>query len=295
MAVREPVGRAALWVPGRPPTLLRKPRPDAAQSRPATPILPRPASAPRPPGPAALRPAVRPPDAPPSPAAAGADGHPASVRPPDAPPTLARPSGGGQCEGGAARAADHLGITGRQREILQGAALASVQSLLVSARTLLDKAVYPGGPHWASLLTTAGALYTYALEEYGKMLLLGRIPEKGGIVSVPYREIFRSHRKKFDAALGALPPDCALMTRGPFDPGPPCSRQYGARLDASFASRTHLLYLDITCDGHPALPDSPDPEQLARAVGGLERAATELAAKGWTAGPGRVAPGGEGG
>lgn len=218
----------------------------------------------------------------------------ASVRPPDAPPTLARPSGG-QCEGGAARAADHLGITGRQREILQGAALVSVQSLLVSARTLLDKAAYPGGSHWASLLTAAGALYTHALEEYGKMLLLGRIPEKGGIVSVPYREIFRSHRKKFDAALGALPPDCALMTRGPFDPGPPCSRQYGARLDASFASRTHLLHLDITCDGHPALPDAPDPEQLARAVGGLERAAAELAAKGWTAGPDRATPGGEGG
>lgn len=153
--------------------------------------------------------------------------------------------------------------------------------------TLLDKAAYPGGPRWASLLAAAGALCTYGLEEYGKMLLLGRHLEKGGIVSVPYRE--------FEAAFIALPPDCALMTRGPFDPGPPCFRQHGSRLDASFASRTHLLYLDMTRDGDPAAPDAPDPEQLGRAVGGPERAAVELAAKGWTAGPGRAAPGGEAG
>lgn len=270
MTAREPGGRAASRVTVR-PFALRGPRPDAAHSRPA----------------------------PTSPAPAAHSSAPAAPRPAACPPAPTRspvhPSSGGLCRGGAARAADHRRIAGRQREILRGAASASVQSLLVSARTLPGKAARPGRPHRSSLLTPAGALHAHALEECGKTLLLGRLPEKGGIVPVPQKEIFRPCRKKFKAALGTLPPDCALMMRKLLDRGPPCLRQHGARPGADFAGRTHLLCLDMTRCGDPVVPELSDPEQLSGAVGGLERAAAELAAKGRAAGPGWAAPGGEGG
>lgn len=195
-----------------------------------------------------------------------------------------------------APAAEHVRIRGGQREILQRAAAASVRSFLRSAKFLLkaadslDAPVVLGEPGSGDLLTVAGGLYTYALEEYGKLLLLGSLSEKGGIVSVPYRAIFRSHGKKFEAALETLPADCALMRRGPFDPV-----TFSMGLDASFASRTYLLYLDMRPDGHPVAPHPPDPAQLARAVDGLERAVEEWMARGGPAVPDLAAPGRGGG
>lgn len=195
-----------------------------------------------------------------------------------------------------APAAEHVRIRGGQREILQRAAAASVQSFLRSTKFLLKAAdplgapVVLGEPDSGDLLTVAGGLYTYALEEYGKLLLLGSLSEKGGIVSVPYRAIFRSHGKKFEAALETLPADCALMRRGPFDPA---TLRMG--LDASFASRTYLLYLDMRPDGHPVAPHPPDPAQLARAVDGLERAVEEWMTRGGPAVPDLPAPGRGGG
>ena len=194
-------------------------------------------------------------------------------------------------------AVEHVRISGKQREILQGAAAASVRSLLHSARILLDAAAsldtgdVLGEPGSGDLLTIAGGLYTYAVEEYGKLLLLGSLPEKAGVVSVPYREIFRSHGKKFEAALRKLPADCALMRRGPFDPRIFDPRIFDTGMDASFASRTHLFYLDMGPDGHPVAPHPPDPAQLAKAVDGLERAVAEWVAQGGPAWPSGASPG----
>ena len=170
----------------------------------------------------------------------------------------------------AAAAAEHVRIRGEQREILQGAAAAGVQPLLHSARILLDAAAsldtadVLGEPGSGDLLTIAGGLYTYAVEEYGKLLLLDSLQEKAGVVSVPHREIFRSRGKKFEAALRKLPADCALMRRGPFDPRIFDPAIFDTGMDESFASRTHLFYLDMGPDGHPVAPHPPDPAQLAK-------------------------------
>lgn len=187
-------------------------------------------------------------------------------------------------------AAEHVRINDEQRTALQGAVLAGAQSLSRSARILLDAAAAPGEPDPGGLLTAAGGLYTYAVEEYGKMLLLGSLPEKGGAVSVPYREIFRSHEKKFEAAFKDLPADCAQLKWGLFDPGLFDPRLFDTGLGAGFAGRTNLLYLDMDLDGRPVAPGVPDPEQLAKAVAGLERAVEKRAAQGGPAGPGGAQP-----
>ena len=187
-------------------------------------------------------------------------------------------------------AAGHVRISGGQRKALQGAVLAGVQSLSRSARILLDAAAAPGEPDPGSLLTAAGGLYTYAVEEYGKMLLLESLPEKGGIVSVPYREIFRSHEKKFEAAFKDLPADCAQLKWGLFDPRLFDPDLFDTGLGAGFAGRTNLLYLDMVPDGRFVAPDIPDPELLTKAVAGLKEAVEKRAAQGGPAGPGGAQP-----
>ena len=159
-------------------------------------------------------------------------------------------------------------------------------SLLRSARALLDASASPDEPDSGGLLAVAGGLYTYAVEEYGKLLLLGSLPEKGGIVSVPYLDIFRSHRKKFDAALENLPADCGQLKWGIFDPAIFDPAIFNTGIDASFASRASLLYLDMDPDGRPVAPDIPDRGQLAKAIGGLERAVAEWISQGRPEGQG---------
>lgn len=172
--------------------------------------------------------------------------------------------------------AEHVRINGEQRVALQGAALAGVRSLLRSASILLGAAASPGEPDPHGLLTASGALYTYAVEEYGKLLLIESLPEKGGIVSVPYREIFRSHGKKFKAALGTLPAECGQLARGIFDPRIFDPRIFDAEMtEATFFTRMSLLYTDIGRSGRPSTPRRLDAKLLRKALQGLEQAVAE--------------------
>ena len=194
-------------------------------------------------------------------------------------------------------AAVHRKISNRKRETLQGAAAAGVQSLLWSARILLDKeassdaAAILGDPGPGDLAAVAAALHTYAVEEYGKLLLLGSLPEEDGVVSVPHRVIFRSHDKKFNAALEKIPAECALIRQGPPDLSMFNPTIFDMGMDASFESRTRLLYLDMDSNGNPTAPRPPAPAHLAKAVAGLERAVADWVAQGGPVWPGGAAPG----
>lgn len=219
------------------------------------------------------------------PASSPAGGPPAGGRG-AVPRTRARTAAAGRGAGGASADAGHLRITAAQRRRLQDAVLAGIGHLLASAEALRRGAASAGAPEPGGLLTVAGGLYTYAVEEYGKLLLLGSLPEKGGIVSVPYREIFRTHQKKFDAALDNLPADCGQLKWGIFDPALFDPAIFDTGMDASFASRASPLYLDMDPDGRPVAPDVPDRGQLAKAIGGLERAVAEWMAQGKSEGQG---------
>jgi AbiV family abortive infection protein len=61
-------------------------------------------------------------------------------------------------------------------------------------------------------------LYMYAVEEYGKFLLLKQYGPSSGKVKVKYKDEFRSHREKFGIAVEHLPRECITLRKGPFDP-----------------------------------------------------------------------------
>lgn len=171
--------------------------------------------------------------------------------------------------------AEHLRISGVQRQRLQDSILAGIGRLLDSSKTLLADAS-PDAPDSGGPLAVAGGLYTYALEEYGKLLLIRSLPEKGGSVSVPYREIFRSHSKKFRAALDALPYECRLLGGGIFDPRIFDPRIFDTDvLEATFSARASQFYTDIDRGGEPAASRRPRAKTLEKAPRGLERAAAE--------------------
>ena len=149
-----------------------------------------------------------------------------------------------------------------------------VRRLSRSAKALRSAASSPGASDPDGLLTVAGGLYTYAVEEYGKALLIESLPEKGGIVSVPYGEIFRSHQKKFDAAFKDLPAECSMLSQGIFSPIIFSPIIFSTGLEASFSSRTRLLYLDMDRNGDPIAQDPPDAKALARALCGFEQSVT---------------------
>jgi AbiV family abortive infection protein len=83
------------------------------------------------------------------------------------------------------------------RETLDG-----IWTLWESAERLLE-----GGGDQA----ICAGLYTYAIEEYGKLLLLKQYNPSDGKVKIEFRDIFRRHDKKFKTAIENLPHECIIL------------------------------------------------------------------------------------
>lgn len=171
----------------------------------------------------------------------------------------------------------HQRISSGQRESLLDAALAGIRRLLRSAEALSREALSPDAVDPDGLLAVAGGLYTYAVEEYSKALLIESLPEKSGVISVPYREIFRSHGKTFEAARGALPRECWSAEDGYIDPA---YFDTGTALNATFPTRMSTLYLDMDRNGRPVESIPPTAQLLEGALAGMERGVGEWEARG---------------
>lgn len=189
---------------------------------------------------------------------------------------------------GAPAAATHRKITAKQRHRLEDAVLSGIRRILASSRALHGAAAGRSRPDSDGLLAVAAGLYTYAFEEYGKLLLVERLPEKGGVVSVPYREIFRSHGKKFEAARGALPKECWSAVEGYIGSSYIGSARVGmvTALDATFRARMSMLYIDMDSNGDPAEAILVSPQLLENALTGMDRAVEEWEARNKLAGQG---------
>ena len=91
--------------------------------------------------------------------------------------------------------------------------LSGVLRLLESAQKLLEN----NGEEAIS-----AGLYTYAVEEYGKLILLGEYNSLDGKVSIDYYALFGgrgSHNLKFEAAIRKLPDECKHLGVDIWAPG----------------------------------------------------------------------------
>ena len=95
----------------------------------------------------------------------------------------------------------------------------------------------------------AASLYTYALEEFGKLVLLRKLPKtkSGNRRNINYKNEFACHDKKFELAFDYLQNadhgDCLVLNdRGSFSSKSFRWRSFNLGLLAAFNARLSLLY-----------------------------------------------------
>ena len=105
-------------------------------------------------------------------------------------------------------------------------------------------------------VSISAGLYTYAVEEYGKLILLSESPLKNGKVEIDYDLLFgkrkrKTHDSKFQAALNRLPDECKNIGvdyfGGPFLKGTFLKGTFPdeSSVVADFKSRLAIFYCDL--------------------------------------------------
>lgn len=117
-------------------------------------------------------------------------------------------------------------------------------------------------------LAVCAGLYTYAVEEYGKLLFLQEDVPQFGKVTVTYKREFCWHPAKIPKALSVLPPECKFLKTPLFDPAIFDPNIFDAKLvKADFEARTTVFYTDFN-DTYTALlsPSPVDGGRLLNAI-----------------------------
>ncbi len=116
-----------------------------------------------------------------------------------------------------------------------------ILKLLDSAQILLDN----GGP-----VTISAGLYTYAVEEYGKIVLLRKSRKIDGHVKIKYKQGFRDHNTKFRLGIKKLPKECTTLQIAPFDPKFFGQKAFDTEtVIADFKSRMSVFYTNFLESG----------------------------------------------
>ena len=90
-----------------------------------------------------------------------------------------------------------------------------------------------------------GGLYTFALEEYGKILLLQNYPTTD-IIEIKYKDGFRSHRTKFNLAEHKLPSECLRLNAGEFNKEEFNPEEFNTDVAADLEARLGVFFTDFT-------------------------------------------------
>jgi hypothetical protein len=94
-------------------------------------------------------------------------------------------------------------------------------------------------------------MYTYAVEEYGKILFLrglNPIPPNNNKIKVPYshhNQGFRDHDHKFDISLKALPNSCKTLSGGGFTSSGFLASGFITDAPADMKARMSVFYADF--------------------------------------------------
>jgi len=161
---------------------------------------------------------------------------------------------------------ENLVITEELWKKIMKETLQRVLRLLESAEILLDN----GGNG-----AICAGIYTYALEEYGKILLLKQSSHVNGKVKIKYRKGFRYHPEKFRLAINNLPKECTTLKKPAFnsksfDPDIFDTEEVIADLEARMA----VFYTDFLDSGDGVKPIPPvDKKLLKNAINILRKIA----------------------
>lgn len=146
------------------------------------------------------------------------------------------------------------------KEMMQ-ATLQGIIKLLESVERLLNN----GGNE-----AICAGLYTFAVEEYGKLLLLGNYSPSSGKVQVRYKDEFRNHTEKFRIAIEHLPKECTRLYEAGFSDDFENGFEK-IRVGADWEARLGIFYCDFTNSGDGIKPvPSVDKGRLKKAISQFE-------------------------
>jgi hypothetical protein len=109
-------------------------------------------------------------------------------------------------------------------------------------------------------------LYTYAVEEYGKLLLLKNCKPSSGMVEIRYKDWFRAHRDKFSIAIRNLPDECKTLHRGAFSRKNFSPPDFDTETVVDFEARLAIFYSDFTDRGEMKRVPPVDKDLLKKAI-----------------------------
>ena len=92
---------------------------------------------------------------------------------------------------------------------LQARTLYGIRSILKLSTSLLIDLPTSIAPYQHTAITAG--LYTYAIEEYGKLLILQSYTSSNGRVRINIYDEFKNHDPKFEKVSEVLPKECLLL------------------------------------------------------------------------------------
>jgi hypothetical protein len=133
-------------------------------------------------------------------------------------------------------------------------------------------------------LYVAAGIYIYAVEEFGKLLLLKNANVLNGIRRVVYEKEFLSHTKKFKAAFDYFQANrydsCLVLSEGDVVPSDVVWSDAILGLLANTGARLSVFYSDFVYDNNQNIiietPPTIDLDLLQKASNELERASKEF-------------------
>lgn len=126
----------------------------------------------------------------------------------------------------------------------------NIHSIARSAKTLLEQNIKDNAKvHYEKPYVAAG-LYTFAVEEYGKVLLLKSYSLISDKINLNYDE-FLHHPTKFKKALEKLPEECRIVNSGDYDSNNYAKSDFNTDVVADFEARKSIFYSDLAEDNTP--------------------------------------------
>lgn len=123
-----------------------------------------------------------------------------------------------------------LEITEKQWKRIREATFVNIISILEAVEKLA-KNLDDDFLDFKSPVFVASALYTHAVEEFGKLCYLKNLKLKNGRIVINYQHVFKgrdSHENKFELSIANLPKDCLVL-------------QYGSHSKISFSEESHNM------------------------------------------------------
>jgi len=144
-----------------------------------------------------------------------------------------------------------LTITERQWKRIREATFVNINSILQAVEKLI-KNLEDDFINFKSPVFVASALYTHAVEEFGKLYYLKNLRPKKGKITIEYNLVFKgktSHEKKFELAISNLPKNCIVLQHGSHTKMSYSQTSYSIETFVSWQTRLSILNADIDKQG----------------------------------------------